>query len=80
MATVHLRKVPDDLYEDLRALARSQQCSLNSLVIRMLQKAMDEEKRRTRQRQLLAEIREQRFTYREKTPDSVELLREDRGR
>jgi len=36
MATLHVRDVPDDVYERIRSLARSEGRSLNSQVIRLL--------------------------------------------
>lgn len=36
MATLHVRDVPDDVHEKIRALARSEGRSLNAQVIRLL--------------------------------------------
>ena len=36
MATLHVRDVPNDVYEKIRALARSEGRSLNAQVVRLL--------------------------------------------
>jgi len=77
--TLHVRSVPEKLYEQIRALAQTQQRSLSAQVITLLERAVAEEERRARQADVLASIRRRRFTPAVAT-DSTELLREDRAR
>ncbi len=80
MATLHVRSVPDDLYEQLRTLAYSRQRSLSAQVIALLERALLSEAQQEQQAQVLADIRRRRFVLPVHTPDSTELLREDRSR
>lgn len=80
MATLHVRSVPEDLYERLQKLAQTQNRSLSAQVIILLSQALQEEESRKRQSKLLADIRRRRFVLPRNAPDSVELLREDRRR
>ncbi len=80
MQTLHVRSVPDELYESLRTLAQERQRSLSAQVILMLDHALTEEQRRQEQTEILAAVRRRRFTPPADAPDSVELLRQDRSR
>lgn len=80
MATLHVRSVPEDLYERLQRLARTQNRSLSAQVVMLLYQALQEEENRKRQGKLLANIRRRRFALPSGSPDSVALLREDRRR
>ena len=80
MATLHVRGVPDDLYAQLQMIAEIHQRSLSSQVITLLNQSVLAELRQQRQADLLATIHQQRVTLPAGTPDSVELLREDRER
>jgi hypothetical protein len=80
MQTLHVRSVPDDLYNRLRSLAQSEQRSLSAQVIMLLDRALEDETKLQQQAQILAEIRRRRFTPPPGAPDSVEMLREDRDR
>ena len=80
MATLHVRSVPEDLYERLQRLARTQNRSLSAQVVTLLYRALQEEESRKRQGKLLAEILRRRFALPPSARDSVELLREDRRR
>lgn len=80
MANLHVRSVPEELYEQLRGLAQSEQRSLSAQVVAMLDRAVDAERRRKDQAQLLTAIRRRRFTPAANAPDSVTLLHEDRAR
>lgn len=57
MATLHVRSVPEDLYERLQKLAQRQNRSLSAQVITLLYQALQEEENRKRQSKLLADIR-----------------------
>jgi antitoxin FitA len=80
MATLHVRSVPEDLYERIQRMAQSQSRSLSAEVITLLYEALEEEENRKQQGNLLAAIRRRRFTLPAGAPNSVELLREDRHR
>jgi len=80
MAILHVRSVPEDLYERIQRLAESRSRSLSAEVITLLYQALEEEETRQRQGQLLADIRRRRFSLAADAPDSLALLREDRQR
>ncbi len=80
MATLHVRNVPDELYDRLRQQAEDKNRSLSAEVIMLLDSAM--ETNRQKQVDLLDRIRRRRF-FRPSAvnaPDSTTLLRQDRGR
>jgi hypothetical protein len=72
--------VPEDLYDQLQALARTRQRSLSAQVIALLERALADEYTRHAQDELLGAIRRRRFAPPAGTPDSTQLLREDRSR
>ncbi len=80
MATLHVRNVPPDLYENLSRRARAQRRSLSAEVITLLARVLSEIERSPEQ--ILAAIGERRgFTPAAVgAPDSTTLLREDRDR
>jgi len=80
MNTLHVRSVPDDLYERLQQLAHSRNRSLSAQVITMLAQAIEDEERRKKQAKTLTSIQRRRFKAPKNAPSSLELLREDRGR
>jgi plasmid stability protein len=79
MPTLHVRSVPDDLYEQLHFLARSRSRSLSAQVITMLYDALADEERRKEQTQVLTAIRRRRFVP-PGNGKSLDLLQEDRRR
>lgn len=80
MNTLHVRSVPDDLYRRLQELAKNRNRSLSAQVVELLSQSLEDEERRLQQTTALASIRRRRFTPPTKSPDSLELLREDRER
>jgi hypothetical protein len=80
MATLHVRSVPDELYERIHELARDSNRSVSAQVITLLDQAVLAQEARERQREALERIRRRRYVPPPGTPDSVELLREDRAR
>lgn len=80
MAILHIRGVPDRMYEELQVLAQEEQRSLSAQVIALLQQALDTEARRAQQGAVLDAIRRRRFKLPTGAPDSLILLREDRER
>ena len=82
MPTLHVRDIPDALYDQLRQLAKAQNRSLSAEVIMLLTDALEREQRRGAQRDVLrdaARLRT-RLAGNGDRPDSTELLREDRRR
>lgn len=86
MATLYVRDVPDELYEELKERASADGRSVSAEAVRLLQEALsqgsDQQRRRREHLAALDRIRRRR----EDTIlppdhiDSVELLREDRAR
>jgi hypothetical protein len=79
MATLHVRGVPDALYEQVRRLAQVRQASIRTVIIELLEQALGGEPRGQEQAALLAAIWRDRFTP-SAGMDSVTLLHEDRAR
>jgi plasmid stability protein len=80
MAILHVRNVPDELYERIQQRAIAQSRSISAEVINLLRDAL--EGAQQPQAPILEGIRRRRF-YRPAetgTPESVRLLREDRER
>jgi plasmid stability protein len=80
MPTLHVRSVPEDLYDRVRQLAQLRSRSLGAQVVTMLYEALDEEEQRKDQARALTSIRRRRFTPPKKAASSLDLLREDRRR
>jgi plasmid stability protein len=80
MNTLHVRSVPDNLYNRLQQLAQSRNRSLSAQVITLLEQALEIEERRKRQAKVLSSIQRRRFKAPKNTPSSLELLKEDRAR
>lgn len=80
MNTLHVRSVPDDLYERLQQLAHARNRSLSAQVITMLAQAIEIEERRKKQAKTLKSIQRRRFKAPRNAPSSLDLLREDRTR
>jgi plasmid stability protein len=80
MPILHVRNVPQDLYEQIQRRAELEQRSISAEVIKLLRAALDEADRP--QARILEGIRRRRFYQLADTgaPDSVLLLREDRER
>jgi antitoxin FitA len=80
MNTLHVRSIPDDLYQRLQNLAKQRNRSLSAQVVEMLAQALEEEEIQLKQTAILNSIRRRRFTPPEKSPNSLDLLHEDRNR
>lgn len=82
MPELHLENVPDELYSRLERLARSRKHSFADEAIQLLRDAVSRQEatERERMRAQLDEIQRTRVPVPPGTPDSVELLREDRER
>ncbi len=80
MPTLHVRNVPEELYERIRQQSQAQNRSISAEVITLLQRALEE--RTKPQHEVLNSIRRRRFFRPDEVgaPDSTTLLRQDRGR
>ena len=80
MNTLHVRSIPDDLYQRLQKLARTRNRSLSAQVVELLSQAVEDEELRLKQVSTLASIRRRRFVPPDKSPTTLDLLHEDRNR
>jgi antitoxin FitA len=82
MPALHLDNVPDELYGRIEQLAAAEEIPLTEATLRLLRQAVEASRPASRANVLLLleEIRRNRITPAVGTPDSVDLLREDRGR
>lgn len=80
MNTLHVRSVPDDLYNRLQQLAHARNRSLSAQVITMLTQAIEAEERRKKQVKILNSIQRRRFKAPKNAASTLSLLREDRSR
>lgn len=79
MPTLHVRNIPEPLYDRLRKRAQDRNRSISAEVVSLLDFALDESS--DTQSQLLDNIHRRRFfDPAANAPDSTTLLREDRGR
>ena len=80
MAILHVRNVPEDLYNRLKQRAKAQRRSLSAEVISLLEWALQESERSTLS--TLSSIRARRSFNPAAVgaPDSITLLRQDRQR
>ncbi len=80
MPILHVRNVPEDLYERIRRQAHEQNRSISAQVVFLLERAVLESAQV--QGQVLQNIRRRRFYQPEghHAPDSLSLLSQDRGR
>jgi len=81
MPTLHVRNVPDDLYERLRQRASAEKRSLSAEVLALLEAAI--QRHPESQQELFERIRRRRGEIQRehgRLPSSVDLVREDRAR
>lgn len=79
MATLHVRNVPDDLYERLRARAKLEGRSLSAEVVQLLGQALIIVPRPEKNwKQVIQDL--PRWTPPLGAPTATELIREDRDR
>jgi predicted transcriptional regulator len=82
MAALHLQHVPEDLLQRIERLAEREQQTPEEIIVHLLEKAVPRQgaEERQRVREILDRIRQNPSVPTPGTPDSVELLREDRNR
>ena len=80
MATLHVRNVPDDLYERLRLRAAARHRSLSAEIIELLEGVLGPRDRAAKMNEVLARIRA-RSEGQPPVPEgyAADLIREDRG-
>jgi len=88
MNNLNVITLPDQLYQQLQKLAESENDSIESQVVTLLQKALQEKQQQTETqcRQNVLKVLEESRLLREQLPndiewpDSTEMIREDRDR
>jgi plasmid stability protein len=80
MSDLVLTDVPDELSERLKQLADGHHSTVAQEAVRLIRQAIEGEDARARHAALLEELRRNRVCLPPGTPDSVELLQEDRAR
>lgn len=80
MTILHVRNVPEPLYERIKARAETQRRSLSAEVIALLESAIEEAERDPAITLQAIRERRERYPVSPDAPDSAILLREDRER
>ncbi len=80
MPTLHVRSIPDDLYEELQKQARQSNQSLSAEVVDLLRSAVAGRKTLRTHHKALATIRRRRFVRAKGAPHTIDLLKQDRRR
>lgn len=78
MSTLHVRNLPEEVYEALRDRAAEHGTSISSEAIRLLKRALRTDTKRVAE--LLAEIERNRPRPKGKVGSAADLIREDRDR
>ena len=80
MPVLHVRNVPDSLYEQIKVQAQHSNRSISALVITLLQRGLQDGG--AHQSEILGSIRRRRFfnPHEMNAPNSTTLLSEDRDR
>lgn len=80
MPILHLEDVPAEVYERIEQLATTRARSLEAEALHLLRQGLLHDLASRPQAALLSDLHRRSFTPPPGTPESVELLREDRGR
>jgi len=80
MSILHVRNVPEPLYEGIRRLAQASSRSLSAEVIELLDQAVADTRRRQGMKELLADMKRHRIRPPAGAPTAEQLVREDRKR
>ncbi len=81
MVNISLRDVPDELYQQLKQIAESERRSVNQQILVLLERSLRLHQRPTAE--VWQQIEQRREAIRARvglTPDSAELIAEDRSR
>lgn len=80
MANLSLRDVPEDLYQRIKEIAEHQRRSVNQQIIVLLEQSLQQKRSRV---EVLASIDQRNATIAKRvgiTPDSAQMIAEDRQR
>jgi hypothetical protein len=80
MPVLYLENVPDELYKRLERLAERRRETPAAEALHLLEKAVASAEEAEKVHAMLEEVRRTRYPLAPGTPDSVEMLREDRAR
>jgi hypothetical protein len=80
MSVLHLENIPLDVYRGIEEMARREKRAVAEQAVELLRQSVREQEVRARHDAALADLRRRRRPAPEGTPDSVQLLREDRER
>ena len=80
MTILHVRNVPEQLYERIKVRAETQRRSLSAEVIALLESAIEEAEHDPAATLYAIRERRERYPVSPDAPDSTLLLREDRER
>jgi len=80
MRTLHVRSVPEELYDELREKARDSNRSLSAEVVTLLARALEQSRAQREHHKALGSIGRRRFKPGKGAPRTSDLLKEDRRR
>jgi plasmid stability protein len=80
MPTLHVRSVPEELYNELREKAHESNRSLSAEVVTLLAQALERSRARREHDKALDAIQRRRFKPGKDAPSTGDLLKEDRRR
>jgi plasmid stability protein len=80
MPVLYLENVPREVFDRIHQLAEAHGRTVEAEAVRLLRQGLLSRPGEPSQAELLADLRRHSFTPPPGTPDSVELLREDRAR
>ena len=80
MATLHVRNVPEKLYDGLKSVAAGKNNSIGAVVVSMIEDALELEKLKARRKTLVERIVRRRVRLPKGAPTPEAILRQDRNR
>lgn len=80
MPTLHVRNVPEELYDGLKSVAASKNISIGAEVVSMIERALDRETQNAKRKALVQRIVRRRVRLPKGAPSPEAILRRDRDR
>lgn len=80
MPTLHVRNVPEELYDGLKSVAASKNISIGAEVVSMIERALDLETQNAKRKALVQRIVRRRVRLPKGAPSPEAILRRDRDR
>ena len=80
MPTLHVRNVPEKLYDGLKSVAAGKNGSIGAVVVSMLEDALEQEKLKVKRKALVERIVRRRVRLPKGLPTPEAVLRQDRSR